>query len=84
MEREVYIDTDLLESHQRRHIIIYPVEGDAGYIAQCPSLPECQASGETWEETITAIKEAIELWIVSALARGQSIPSDVPIRIELI
>jgi|LNFM01.2.fsa_nt_gb predicted RNase H-like HicB family nuclease len=84
MEREVYLDSDLLESRQRRHIIIYPLEGDSGYIAQCPSLPECQASGESWEETITAIKEAIELWIVSALARGQAIPSDVPIRIELI
>jgi predicted RNase H-like HicB family nuclease len=84
MEREVHIDTDLLDSHQRRHIIIYPAEGNAGYIAQCPSLLGCHAAAETWDEVIDAIKAAIELWIVSALAQGQVIPTDVPIRVELI
>jgi predicted RNase H-like HicB family nuclease len=84
MEREVHIDSDLLDTHQRRHIILYPAEGGAGYTAQCPSLPGCRAAADTWEEAIEGIKEAIELWIVSALAQGQSIPPDVPIRVEQI
>jgi predicted RNase H-like HicB family nuclease len=84
MEREIHIDRDLLDSQQRRHIIVYPAEGDSGYIANCPSLPGCSTTAETWEDAIQSIKESIELWIVSALAEGQPIPTDVPIRVELI
>jgi predicted RNase H-like HicB family nuclease len=84
MEREEHIDSDLLDAYQRRHIVIYPAEGNDGYIASCPSLPGCDAAAETWEETIEGIKESIELWIITALAQGQPIPADIPIRVERI
>jgi predicted RNase H-like HicB family nuclease len=41
-----------------RQVIIYP--GENGYwVAQCPSLPPCISQGETKEEAIANIKEAI-------------------------
>jgi len=34
-----------------------------GFYAYCPELKGCQSQGETFEETMENIKEAIELYI---------------------
>ena len=34
-----------------------------GYYAYCPELPGCQSQGDTLEEAIANIKEAIELYL---------------------
>lgn len=51
--------------------------GEDGYwIAECPSLPGCISQGKTKAEAIANIKEAIDGWIETAKARGQSIPDE--------
>ena len=35
----------------------------AGYYAYCPDLPGCQSQGESMEEVVTNIKEAISLYL---------------------
>jgi len=42
------------------HVIIEQDE-DGFFIASCPALPGCHTQGETYEEAIANIKEAIEL-----------------------
>ena len=42
-------------------IIIEPQE-EGGYSAFVPKLPGCVSEGETYDETIANIKEAIELY----------------------
>lgn len=38
------------------------IERDAnGYYAYCPELPGCQTQGDTFEEAVANIREAIEL-----------------------
>ncbi|MEM6641991.1 MAG: type II toxin-antitoxin system HicB family antitoxin [Bacteroidota bacterium] len=34
-----------------------------GYYAHCPALPGCQTQGDTFEEIIVHIREAIELYL---------------------
>jgi predicted RNase H-like HicB family nuclease len=34
-----------------------------GYYAYCPELKGCQSQGDTFEEAMTNIKEAIELYM---------------------
>jgi predicted RNase H-like HicB family nuclease len=34
-----------------------------GYYAYCPELTGCQSQGETFEETLKNIREAIELYV---------------------
>lgn len=34
-----------------------------GFYAHCPELDGCQSQGDTFEEVITNIKEAIELYL---------------------
>jgi predicted RNase H-like HicB family nuclease len=36
---------------------------DFGYYAYCPELEGCQSQGDTFEEVMTNIKEAIELFL---------------------
>ena len=36
---------------------------DGGYWAEVPSMPGCYTQGDTKEEIIENLKEAIELWL---------------------
>jgi len=45
-----------------RQVIVAPAE-EGGYYATVPSLPGCISQGETWEETIANIREAIDLYL---------------------
>ena len=36
---------------------------EGGFWAEAPSLPGCVSQGETLEETMANIKEAIDLWL---------------------
>lgn len=38
---------------------------EGGYIVSCPALPGCLSQGETKDEAITNIKEAIECYVES-------------------
>ena len=58
-----------------RQVIIYPGE-DGYWVAECPSLPGCISQGETKEEAISNIKEAIELYIEVWQEKGQPVPED--------
>ena len=41
-----------------------------GYYAYCPELPGCHSQGDTLEEAIANIKEAIELYLETLTADG--------------
>ena len=45
-----------------RQVIIYPGE-DGYWVAECPSLPGCLSQGETKEELVSNIKDAIRSWL---------------------
>jgi len=36
---------------------------DHGYFAHCPALPGCHTQGESLDETIANIREAVELYL---------------------
>lgn len=60
-----------------RQVIIHKADPDeTGYWVECPSLPGCVSQGETLEETLANIKEAIELYIESLVERGLSVPEE--------
>lgn len=45
-----------------RQVILY--RGEDGYfVVECPSLPGCVSQGETREEAIVNIREAIRLYV---------------------
>jgi len=55
-------------------IIIYWSREDEAYIAEVPELPGCIAHGETLEDALKNVKEAIQLWIDTAKEFGDNVP----------
>ncbi len=51
-------------------------ESEGGYTVTVPSLPGCVTYGETIEESLTMVKEAIEGFIESLKKHGEEIPSN--------
>ncbi|HRE47973.1 MAG TPA: type II toxin-antitoxin system HicB family antitoxin [Aggregatilineales bacterium] len=43
-----------------RQIVLYPDPESNFWIAECPSLPGCVTQGETCEDAIRAIQDAIQ------------------------
>jgi antitoxin HicB len=58
-----------------------PVEG---YLGEVPELPGCVTAGETPEEALSSLEEAMAVWIESALVHGDPIPEPAagPVRLS--
>lgn len=51
------------------------VEGDAdGYFVSCPALQGCYSQGDTYEEAVENIKDAVRLHLEDRIADGEEIP----------
>ena len=56
--------------------IIVVVEQDAdGFFAHCPALQGCYTQGETYDEALSNIKDAVQLHIADRLANGEHLPN---------
>lgn len=58
-----------------RQVLIYPGE-DGFWVAECPSLPGCISQGESKEDAIANIREAIELFIETLQEDGLTVPQE--------
>ncbi|MDP2743480.1 MAG: type II toxin-antitoxin system HicB family antitoxin [Dehalococcoidia bacterium] len=56
-------------------MILEPNEA-GGYTVSVPLLPGCISEGDTKEEALANVKEAIELYMESLEADGEPIPSE--------
>jgi predicted RNase H-like HicB family nuclease len=57
-------------------------EDDEGFIALAPDLPGCTAFGETAEEAVHELQDAIRAWIGAAKKAGNPVPPPAPHRAE--
>ncbi len=65
-----------------RYVVLHQEE-DAGYWVECPSLPGCFSQGDTREEALENIKEAIEAYIESLQKHGEPVPEDIIFEVML-
>ncbi len=59
--------------------IIIERDEDGIFIATCPSLQGCYSQGETLEEVIENIKDAIKLHIEARKDVGEEIPIEIAV-----
>ena len=57
------------EGAAMRQVLLYPGE-DGYWVVECPSLPGCISQGETKDEALSNIREAIELCMEVRAERG--------------
>jgi predicted RNase H-like HicB family nuclease len=55
-------------------VILEPDEEAGGYVISCPALPGCYSQGDTIDEALENIKEAIQLCLEDMQAQNQPIP----------
>ncbi|MCA9288683.1 MAG: type II toxin-antitoxin system HicB family antitoxin [Phycisphaerales bacterium] len=59
-----------------RYTVIFEREEDGGYHVFCPTLPGCHSQGDTLDEAVENIREAIALFVESLEAHGEPIPRE--------
>lgn len=48
---------------------------DFGHVVECPALPGCVSQGDTVEDALKNIKEAIQAWLIAEY--GDEIPDQI-------
>jgi predicted RNase H-like HicB family nuclease len=57
------------------HFAVVVEKDEYGYFAYCPELQGCYTQGETFEEVMENIKDAIRLHVKDRLADNEPIPT---------
>ena len=52
-----------------------PAEDGGGFVATVPDLPGCMSDGDTPEEALANVRDAVAAWIDEARALGRSVPN---------
>ncbi len=59
---------------QRYEIILYWSNEDQVFVAEVPELPGCMAHGNSQQEALANVSDAMELWIETAQKFGDPVP----------
>jgi len=59
-----------------RFTVVLEQEPDEGFVASVPALPGCVSQGDTREDALRNIREAIELYLGDCRESGDPIPSE--------
>lgn len=58
------------------YTVVLEQEPDGGYVAVVPALPGCVSQGDTREEALANIREAIKLYIEDCIETGDPVPQE--------
>ena len=62
-----------------KYTVLLEREADGGYVASVPVLPGCVSQGDTKEEVMANILEAMELYVEDFIAVGNPVPDEASI-----
>jgi predicted RNase H-like HicB family nuclease len=60
----------------RKYTVVVHAAEEGGYWVEVPALPGCYSQGETVEEAVEKVREAIEAHLEALRQEGQGIPDD--------
>ena len=58
------------------YTVILEQEPDGGYVASVPALPGCITQGDTRDEVLKNVREAIAVYIDDCIDAGDPVPSE--------
>lgn len=62
---------------------LFDPQPEGGYTVTVPSLPGCISEGDTFEEALANIKEAMALYVESLAADGLPVPPESRLVVEI-
>lgn len=57
-----------------KYTVVFEPADEGGYVAIVPALPGCATQGETFEETVEMVRDAIQGYLTVMKKQGQEIP----------
>ena len=67
-----------------RQVILFRDVEDGGWVAEVPSLPGCVSQGETKQEALANVRDAIDGWVAVATELGRSIPENADVELHTV
>ena len=64
-------------------VILEPDLEVGGYVVSCPALPGCHSQGDTREEALANIRDAIEGVLASLKSRNLPLPSEEEVEVQM-
>ena len=58
------------------YTVVLEQEADGGFVALVPALPGCVSQGDTRQEALDNVREAIELYVEDCIAAGDPVPQE--------
>ncbi len=68
------IEARVAEIMKRRYRKVITGDPEQGFLAEVPDLPGCMTAGETEEEALELLRDAMAGWLTVSLERGLPIP----------
>ena len=69
-------------AHDRTFSVVLEPQAEGGFTVFVPALPEIVTEGDTEEEALAMVEDAIRLVLKDRAARGEEIPGDSFTRIR--
>ncbi|HEY5828315.1 MAG: type II toxin-antitoxin system HicB family antitoxin [Hyphomicrobiaceae bacterium] len=60
-----------------RYTVLLEPEDDGGFVASVPALPGCISQGDSREEALANIREAVALYIEDCREAGDPVPTEI-------
>ena len=64
-------------------VVLEPDLEEGGFIVSCPSLPGCHSQGETLEEALNNIQDAIKGYLEVLKKHHRSIPKEMEVEVSI-
>ena len=58
------------------YTVVLERQSDGGFVASVPALPGCVTEGDSREQALANIREAIEVYIEDCVAAGDPVPQE--------
>ena len=59
-----------------KYTVVFEPSDEGGFVASVPALPGCMSQGETFEEAVKMIKDAISGYLAVLKDKGEEIPHE--------
>ena len=69
--------SEKLEKKILKYTVIFEPAEEGGYVVSVPALPGCVTEGDTFEEAVDMIKDAIEGYLYVLKKEDQEIPKEI-------
>ena len=69
---------------QTYHLSVVIERGADGYYAYCPQLQDCYTRGDTYEEALRNIRDAVRLHVEDRISLGEPMPDAEEVAVTTI